>query len=131
MHVLCAPPAFILSQDQTLLFFTADKLRYTVSSLQNFISMYKRTISIKFLRLSLSNLFLLVKHSHVLLSFEFLTHSFQFKLFWQYFCITAWSLKGYYCLLFNVLFMFRPILTERFSLYYLLKQLSTYFLIFF
>ena len=93
LHVLCAPPAFILSQDQTLLLIASDKLRSAVSDFVKIISMYKRTISIIFPHLPcitrFSSHFSLYLKSFPIFNldyFEFLAH----KLFLQnYFLVRA------------------------------------------
>ena len=46
MHVLCAPPAFILSQDQTLILNLFNKLRSALSDFFMTASTYKRIVSL-------------------------------------------------------------------------------------
>ena len=46
LHVLCAPPAFILSQDQTLILNLFNKLRFALSDFFMTASTYKRIVSL-------------------------------------------------------------------------------------
>ena len=99
LHVLCAPPAFILSQDQTLYFWY----------LYFFHLLKVINLNLKFSQALLTSFFFLEK----LLKFLVLLYRFGF------------SLKDF-CLFFNVLFMF-PYVLERFALYYTFFTLSTLF----
>ena len=110
MHVLCAPPAFILSQDQTLILFDKNKLRSAVSDFSKFFLDIHTYNLEKISSSSLHNSFLLVN-----LSFRFYNqiHSSFLTLFltlsrFSFLVVLLplyWFLKVY-CLLFNVLFMF-------------------------
>ena len=107
MHVLCAPPAFILSQDQTLLllYLYFRKLFCYIINLFKIIYLDFRFIS--FLKI-----------------IYFFGTTFRLKCNNRFGFIS----KGFNCLLFNVLF---PFLAEQFVLYYAYFILSITFFNFF
>ena len=103
LHVLCAPPAFILSQDQTLIFKTNDKRRSAVSDFSKTSSTYTSIVSSVFVHLPCITCFSFVFSFacfYNILSLEF-SNSFFFIIIIFYFMhifiyISAWFLKGFF-----------------------------------
>ena len=87
MHVLCAPPAFILSQDQTLLFWYLYFLHFH-EVYKSYLKVFSS--SFKLLLFWFKNF----KKIYLFGTFFFSGKNYRFGLF----------SKGFYCLLFNVLF---------------------------
>ena len=129
MHVLCAPPAFILSQDQTLLLINSTKLRSTSSNFRKTHSIYTRIISFVFLHSSCITRLLKLMYFKLCFSLSLNSSLFAFSFF--YFgstkITTAFGFfKGF--IVYFSMYFFAPFLTERFVLYYIAFHLSTHFL---
>ena len=112
LHVLCAPPAFILSQDQTLLFVV-----FIFHSFERYKSKLKCFIKLLNFLLFLLNKKLLKNNFLVLILW--LEELYRFGLFSKGFTV-------YFSMYFLFLFC-----VERFVLYYIIFPLSTFFLHFF
>ena len=131
MHVLCAPPAFILSQDQTLLLINSTKLRSTVSNFRKIHSIYTRIISFIFLHSPCITRLLKLMYFKLCFSLSFYSlFAFSFLFFGSTKITTAFGFfKGF--IVYFSMYFFAPLFTERFVLYYITFHLSTHFLKFF
>ena len=95
LHVLCAPPAFILSQDQTLLFLLLSFV-FQLFSLAFYRELFQALKISCFYKIFLNLLFRYL-----------LINSSSFACFFNFRYRLGYFSKGFYCLLFNVLFPVR------------------------